>query len=224
MKYLARKKAVVLVLSATNNPLSDELASQASTAAYYELNAAEYVSRTINADISELYQPFLSLLPDGSKILDVGCGAGRDLKEFKSRGFRPYGIDSSPALVQYAHLNSGAPVEPLRVEDATFQHEFEGIWACASLLHLPKRQFFPVLIVLKRALKNQGVIFISVQEGSGETTMDDGRFFAFYNLSELSEKVSASGLHIQNSWRTMDKLPGRSDVHWINILARKSPD
>lgn len=214
----------MLVLSATNDPSSDELASQTSTAAYYELNAAEYVSRTINADISELYQPFLSLLPDASKILDVGCGAGRDLKEFKNRGFRPYGIDSSPALAHYAHLISGAPVEAMRVEDVTFRGEFEGIWACASLLHLPKRQLPHVLKVLKRALKEHGVIFISVQEGFGEMTMDDGRFFAFYNLGELIEKVSASGLRIQNSWHTMDKLPGRSDIHWINILAQKSPD
>ena len=67
MRFLAKKKAVVLVLYATNDPSSDELASQTSTAAYYELNAAGYVSRTINADISELYQPFLSMLPVSSR-------------------------------------------------------------------------------------------------------------------------------------------------------------
>ena len=222
MKSSVKMRAVERVLSATNDLTQSEEFAQQSTTSYYELNAAEYASRTLNADLSKLYEPFLSKIPKHSRILDVGCGAGRDLREFSRRGYRPYGIDSSRALATMAHWNSGAPTEQLRVEDAKFSGDFEGVWACASLLHLPKSRLSQALARLWLAMTSPAVMFVSVQEGRGEITSEDGRFFALYSQDDIIQKLISSGFEVNEAWVTTDTLPGRSKIRWINVLATKN--
>lgn len=204
-----------------NNPEFTDATAGLANLAYYEANAATYAEQTLHADLSHLYAPFLSLLPRSARILDVGCGGGRDLKAFRERGFKPFGIDPSLALVEIARQHSGAEVAVAKVEELEFVQEFDAVWACASLLHLPRSVLPEALRRIKRSLVHGGVFFLSVQAGSGECVSEDGRFYARFDESEIRMAVEAIGFSILEAWTTADSLAGRSVIYWINLLARK---
>lgn len=186
---------------------------------YYVDNARDYANRTIDADMSLLHNRFLARLPIGGSILDAGCGAGRDLKVFIERGYQACGIDASTSLVEIAKQYSGANCTVGRIEEITDISRFDGIWACASLLHLPKADIESVLRRLQMALVPGGTLFASVQEGVGEQTAPDGRFFAHYQLDEFVRAVEAAGFSVDKAWLSEDTLCRNMANSWINILA-----
>lgn len=190
------------------------------TFVYYEANAASYARQTQAADLGELYAKFLPSLGQGARILDVGCGAGRDLKAFREQGFQALGIDPSPSLAKLAREYSGCDVLVERVEEMRFRHEFDGAWACASLLHLP-RSVLPV--ALKRihdALRPGGVLLLSMQLGLGEMRTTDGRFYTRYQPADLRREVEAVGFDIIEAWQSSDSLGERRSIWWVNIMGR----
>lgn len=107
---------------------------------YYNVNVQNYCNTTKNFDASYLYDLFLPHIPKGGKILDAGCGSGRDTKYFSNKGYDVTAIDESEKLAALATQHSGIPVQTLRFQDMTFDNEFDGVWASASLLHVPKNQ------------------------------------------------------------------------------------
>jgi len=191
-----------------------------STASYYEGHAAEYFQRTVHADLSNIYDRFLTFVPTAGRILDAGCGSGRDLREFGQRGYRATGIDASRELVELAKRYSSAPCHVMRLEALSYVGCFEAIWACASLLHLPKAMLDGVLRRLAKALVPHGVMFASVQIGEGESLGHDGRFFAYYSKNEFIEAITAAGFESLDVWISEDALPGRRTVCWLNVIAR----
>ncbi len=193
----------------------------ASTLRFYEIHAKEYFDRTVSADLSHLYDRFLSCVRAEGRILDAGCGSGRDLRNFRERGFDVVGIDASSALIKLAQEYSGAPCYTVRLEDIVYKRSFDGIWACASLLHLPKLVLAPVLRRIQEALVPGGVMFASVQMGEGETLTPDGRFYVYYQHEEFLRFIEEADFDIEDSWVSEDSLPGRSTIRWINVLARK---
>ena len=108
-----------------------------STLAYYNSHADEFVRRTRNLDLSATREAFTALLPRAGRILDAGCGSGRDSLAFLEGGFSVTAFDGSNALAQLASTLTGLRVLCLRFAELTFASEFDGVWACASLLHLP---------------------------------------------------------------------------------------
>ena len=104
------------------------------TLSYYENNAAEFVSGTVNVDFSAVADRFAAGLPAGSLILDFGCGSGRDTAYFLSRGFRVEAVDGSLALCRAASNYTGIPVRCLRFQELDEREKYDGIWACASIL------------------------------------------------------------------------------------------
>jgi 2-polyprenyl-3-methyl-5-hydroxy-6-metoxy-1,4-benzoquinol methylase len=186
---------------------------------YYLDNATDYANRTIDADMSLLHNQFLARLPTGGSILDAGCGAGRDLKVFIDRGYQACGIDASTSLVELAKQYSGANCTVGRIEEIADISRFDGIWACASLLHLPKVDIESVLHRFQKALVPGGTLFASVQEGVGEQTAPDGRFFAHYQLDEFAKAVEAADFSVDKAWLTEDTLCRSKANSWINILA-----
>jgi SAM-dependent methyltransferase len=191
-----------------------------STDRFYEDHASEYFARTFDADMSSLHQRFLSRVPRHARILDAGCGSGRDLRVFVERGYLALGIDASAALVRLAHEFSGADCEVVRLEDVVYEGIFDGVWACASLLHLPKKMLIPVLKRLQGALVRGGTLFASIQEGKGEGCLEDGRFYAYYSQDELSKALQMSGFLMDEMWRTEDVLSRSDSPKWLNVLAR----
>jgi len=192
------------------------------TLLFYENNANFYASQSASIDLTSLYERFLPLVPKGGRILDVGCGGGRDLRAFSSRGFECVGLDPSSQLARIAHNHSGCEVIIGRVEELDISKSFDAVWACASLLHIPTRLLPVALRRIRKALKSSGIFFISLQEGEGEIVAADGRFFSRYSAAELQALVTASGFAILSEWITDDALQSRKGISWINILARRS--
>jgi SAM-dependent methyltransferase len=196
--------------------------SSHSTETFYETNAREYFDRTVLVDLRPLYDRVLPRVSPGGRILDVGCGSGRDLKVFRLRGFDAIGIDASSALVKLASSLSGVTCMCMRFEDVEFEKRFDAVWACASLLHLPKDKIRPVLSRLYRALIPGGVMFASVQYGEGEIVMSDGRFFAYYTPPEFAALFEETSFSLDEVWISEDSLPDRAAVRWVNVIARRN--
>lgn len=187
---------------------------------YYEQNACAYALETSKADLSEIRSRFLALLPQGAHILDVGCGAGRDLMAFRAAGCEAEGLEPAPKLAELARAHSGCVVHVGKVENMHFQAVFDGIWACASLLHLSPYEFPIGLSAISRALKKSGVLFLSMQRGTFDRVLPDGRFYALYERDRLLSIVGSAGFDPVDVWETGDTLPGRAEIRWINVLAR----
>lgn len=122
---------------------------------YYEENAAEFFESTVTADMVDLYTSFLSMVSPGGRILDLGCGSGRDSKYFIRQGFQVEAMDGSPALCRLASEFIGQEVFCAQIEEMDYQQEFDGIWACASLIHAEKKEMQGVLEKVKQALKKE---------------------------------------------------------------------
>jgi len=191
------------------------------TLSFYKDNAREFYASTANLKAHNLYVPFLKELSPGSRILDAGCGSGRDAKAFKAQGFAVEAVDASPELARLASRLIGQTCQIASFQQIDFRSEFDGIWACASLIHVPGSEIRGVLRRLARALKPSGVLYVSLKEGHGEKVLTDGRFFNYYTSTEFKQLLTADGLfEILNIWKT--KALDSSGQTWLNFLARKS--
>jgi SAM-dependent methyltransferase len=161
---------------------------------YYNRNADAFRQRTAGSITRRFYDPFPALLKPGAHIMDAGCGPGRDSLFFIERGFRVTGIDGSQAMVDMASRATGQAVLLLRFQEIDFCERFDGIWANASLLHVPRTEMDDVLRRLTRALRRGGVMYMSLKIGDGERIHDDGRFFSDYRQQSLREVLAAHPL------------------------------
>ena len=185
---------------------------------YYNKNAENFIQDTINVNMDALYQPFLSLIQPGGNILDAGCGSGRDTLYFKNMGYQVTAFDASEELVKISSALIGHPVLHLSFDDIIFRESFDGIWACASLLHLPKAEMASVIKKLHRVLKPNGVLYTSFKYGLGEG-FRNGRYFSDYTDESFRDLISEiPELQIISTWITTDVRKGRSDEKWLNIL------
>ena len=189
------------------------------TITYYNQNAADFVANTQNADMSNLYQKFLAYLPATGKILDLGCGSGRDTKYFMQQGYDVTAIDGTPALCQIAQEFTGQKVHCMTFDQIKWENTFDGIWACASLLHLTKHELPSIFFKLATALKKSGYLYASFKYGSFEGERN-GRYFTDLTENGLSVAVSASGLKITERWITEDVRPERNEK-WLNTILIK---
>ncbi len=187
---------------------------------FYERNAGEYFAATVSADMSAMHDRFLAMLPPGGRILDAGCGSGRDLRAFTRAGFHAIGLDASPTLVELARSYSGASCTVGRLEDMTYENCFDGVWACASLLHLRREVLPGVLRRIHAALVPRGVLYASVQQGQGDQETADGRFFALYQPAEFGILVRNAGFELEKSFSTPDVLHRNLRTDWLNVLAK----
>ena len=193
--------------------------SEDSTHRYYEDKAEEYLARTSQLDMESLYKPFLELIPAGGTILDAGCGPGRDVLAFLKQGFRVTAFDASEKMVEIASTQTGVAALQMRFQELKYKQKFDGIWACASLLHVPFCELEDVLTRFRRALKTRGICFMSFKQGNGER-FEDGRRFIDFTEATLQQKLAdISGLSVLRIWGTEDQA-GRSGVQWVNALIR----
>ncbi len=192
------------------------------TLSYYESHAHRFFEDTRNVDMTSLYGPFLSLLPEGGRVLDAGCGSGRDSLAFLERGYEVTALDASGAMAELASRYIGRPVLRLSFDEVGFEDRFDGVWACASLLHVPRRRMPEVLGCLARSLKPGGVMYASFRYGDGESVRE-GRLFNDYREGTLRLALrTCPDLEPVALWHTHDLRPGRSDTIWLNVLLRKA--
>lgn len=216
---------------------------------YYRQNAQRFFTDTASVDMSALYPPFIDCLPPGARILDAGCGSGRDVKAFSEMGFIVEAFDASAELVALARQLSGKPVEQMRFQDVDAVERYDGIWCCASLLHVSQAELPGVMTKLAIALKPGGVEYLSFKYGRGEREKDGRRFtdMDVAGLQKLVDEVNTLGgeilatnkigvkseagsedtavkrfaLEIDKIWQTGDVRAGRGDEAWLNAIIRK---
>jgi SAM-dependent methyltransferase len=191
------------------------------TTDYYERNAAAFARDTSSLDISDLYREFLPLVPTGGKILDAGCGSGRDSVYFKQQGFSVTAFDASGEAAQIASRAIGQPVNVMTFLDVKSIEEFDGIWACASLLHVPQTQMDEALSCLSRSLKVGGVIYVSFKYGECEGERS-GRFFNDYDETKPTTLLNKHPeLNSRKVWQTRDRRPSKPNTRWLNAILKK---
>lgn len=187
---------------------------------YYDQHADTFIADTLHVDMTPIYKPFLEHY-SGLSILDIGCGPGRDLKHFSSLGYDVTGLEPSGTLAQFARKYSGAKVIENTIQALTTEQQFDGIWACASLLHVPSDELVIAFKKIAQVTKTNGVIYCSFKHGDFEGERN-GRFFNFRILESLQEVLPTS-LQVIEHWITGDQRIGRSD-EWLNIIMKKASD
>lgn len=187
---------------------------------YYEKKADEYVLATINADVSRLYKEFEGNIKKGCRILDIGCGSGRDSKYFIEKGYDVVAIDPSPTMCEKTKMLSGVVTYIQRAEELEFENEFDAVWACASLLHVSRENQRQTLILICRSLKPEGILYCSWKYGTQDRE-ENGRHFTDLNERELLILLSdISNFKLIKMWRTDDARP-ENKQQWLNVLLRK---
>ncbi len=190
------------------------------TLTYYEQHADVFTAGSISADMEETRTHFLGALPKGAYLLDFGCGSGRDTKVFLDQGYQVDACDGSEELCRRASEYARTPVTHMLFHDLSAISQYDGIWACASILHLNKEDLKDVLRKISVALKPGGVLYTSFKYGTFEG-MRGGRYFTDFNEEQLGvfmEQIPE--LKVFETWITNDVRPGKEEEQWINILAR----
>ena len=191
------------------------------TLKYYNENAQSFASGTVSVKFTEVQDKFLEKLNSDAYILDFGCGAGRDTKYFLSRGYQVDAVDGSEQLCRIASKYTGIKVRQMLFQELDEKEKYDGIWACASILHLPKKQLREVLENMYAALKSEGWIYTSFKYGEFEGERN-GRYFTDFTTDTFKDFIhDMHGLKIEEQWITGDVRPGRGEEKWLNLLLQK---
>ena len=192
---------------------------------YYDRNASEYAAATLGVDMSAIYDRFLKRIPLPARILDAGCGSGRDVLAFLERGYSVDAFDASSTLCELATRLTGVPVQALRFQDLDVEARYEGIWACASLLHVPQTELGGVLERLIAALKPGGTIYASFKEGAKERHAPDGRLFLDMSKDRLRAHFAEyPDMTIAELWMSEGEGSHKGLAEWLNVIATKAPN
>lgn len=191
------------------------------TLKYYNENAQSFASGTVSVKFTEVQDKFLEKLNPDAYILDFGCGAGRDTKYFLSRGYQVDAVDGSEQLCRIASEYTGIKVRQMLFQELDEKEKYNGIWACASILHLPKKQLREVWKNMYAALKLEGWIYTSFKYGKFEGERN-GRYFTDFTTDTFKDFIhDMHGLKIEEQWITGDVRPGRGEEKWLNLLLQK---
>ena len=189
------------------------------TVEYYNVNAQSFFDTTVNADMSLQLEDFINLLPAEGYVLDAGCGSGRDSLYLKQKGFKVEAFDASVELCRRASDLLGQQVRWCRFEDIDYVDQFDGIWACASLLHISMKAMPDVIKCLHKVLKEEAVLYASFKKGVGERYRGERRFTDADEIYLRS--ILEDGFDIIEIRESIDVRPGREDEVWMNVFARK---
>ena len=188
---------------------------------YYNLNAENFIENTQNVDMHLAQDRFLRLLDENALILDFGCGSGRDTRYFLNKGYQVTATDGSDELCRRASAFTGIEVKEMLFGELDEIDTYDGIWACSSILHLPKNELLLVIQKMYDALKGTGVIYTSFKYGDFEGERN-GRYFTDFREDTFREFMKGiPELTIEDYWITDDVRPGRGDERWLNLILRK---
>ena len=192
------------------------------TVDYYNENAKKFIDGTVSVDFKQVQDVFLALLPENAKILDFGCGSGRDTKYFIEHGYKVDAIDGSIELCKLASEYTGIDVKHMLFQELTDVEKYDGIWACASILHVKKTELPEIFQKMCNATKNNGIIYVSFKYGDFEGERN-GRYFVDFTQETFGEFIrEVPELQIEEYWITGDVRPGRGEEKWLNLILRKS--
>ena len=191
------------------------------TIEYYNENVSKFVNDTQDVVFCATQDLFLSYLNEGDSILDLGCGSGRDTKYFLSKGYKVDATDGSEEICKVASDYTGINVKCLLFNELDEIDKYDGIWACASILHLDRDDLIDVFHRIARALKDNGILYTSFKYSEFEG-MRNGRYFTDFTLESFNEfQTNIPEFIIEKKWITRDVRAGREDEKWLNLIMRK---
>jgi SAM-dependent methyltransferase len=189
---------------------------------YYTKYADEFYHRTIHRDMSDCYRRFLSFIPSKGKILDAGCGVGRDAKYFRDAGYSVVAFDGCEAMVQMSTQVLGQPTLRLLFQEMDFKEEFDGVWSCAALLHVPYEDTLDVFKKIHGSLKPRGIFYACYKQGQEKMTIGERDF---YNMDPTTILPYFQGLfeviHMWDSPDSTSQVAPSPSKSWFNFLVRK---
>lgn len=189
---------------------------------YYTKNAKLFIESTIECDMQEQYNLFLKYLSKkATTLLDLGFGSARDILYFKSLGYEVYGIDPNKIFCEHAKKLGLNNIYEQKVEDMNFINMFDGIWACASLLHIKPNALKLAFNKCYKALKGKGILYASFKYGDfyGER---NGRYFTYLNELEMKKYIDTKLFNIIEHKISYDVRKDREDEKWLNIILQKN--
>lgn len=191
---------------------------QNDTLTWYRENAETFLSRTGNVDMTMTYDPFLELVAPGGSILDLGCGAGSAALYFTRKGYKVLAVDGCAEYCEHTRRRAGCEVRQMLFGELDYTNAFDGVWACASLLHVQKDALPGVLRLIRRALKKDGAFYASFKYGETEREKN-GRLFSDFTEESLRALLDeAGGFRTVKLWTTADARPERAEERWVNVL------
>jgi len=193
---------------------------KSATEEYYEKQAQAFFDNTLSSKVAPHRERFLRHLPKGTHILDAGCGSGRDTLAFLQDGYEVVSFDASKELVKLSTQLTGQTTLQLRFQEIDFSNQFDGIWASASLIHVPYDELREVLERLQCALKDGGILYASLKKGD-HMREADGREFYDHNQEKLQPFIE--GLFEQKEeWYNEDtNIVASSEKLWYHVLLKK---
>ena len=188
---------------------------------YYDAIASDFVQGTVHVNMESLYQLFLKYLPQGAAICDLGCGSGRDSKHFLEKGYTVAAIDGSAELCKIASAYIGREVRNITFDQIDYHEVFDGIWACASLLHVSSLQLPSIFEKIARSLKSGGYLYVSFKYGTFEGERN-GRHFTDLTEDGLAGIIrQINDLQIIETAVGNDMREGRQQEKWLNAILKK---
>lgn len=188
---------------------------------YYNEKSAQFAGSTVDLEFSDIQDTFLSFLEPDALILDFGCGAGRDSRYFLQKGYRVEAIDGSEEMVRIATETAGIPVRQMLFQELDETDKYDGIFACASILHVPYSELQDIMTRLHKALKTNGILYVSFKYGDFEGYRN-GRYFTDLNEERFQALLdTVGGFEIVQQRITADTRPGRKAEQWLNVILRK---
>lgn len=194
----------------------------------YNKTAEEYYKIVTSFEVLPELEKFMNLVSENGHILDLGCGPGHHSRVFVENGFAIDGIDLSTEMINIAKKEvTGAKFQVMDIMDLKFEKElFDGIWASASLLHIPKTNIKSVLKKLKYLMVRNGVLYISLKKGDGSEVLKDSRyggvdkFYVYYQPEEIEKILKSVGFEI-----VVTEQKGRRGFYdtnpWIHLFCKR---
>lgn len=190
------------------------------TTSFYDDNAETYAARDRKPPTARL-DAFLAALPEKARILELGCGGGQDCAYMLSKGFDVTPTDGSAELARQAEKLVGRPVKVMRFEELSAHEEFDGVWAEASLLHVPRADLPGILTLIRSAVKQDGVFHASFKAGTAEGHDSFGRYYNYPSMEWLQALLDTGG------WRdiSINEVDGGGydgkPTRWLHLATRK---
>ena len=203
--------------------------SMINTIDYYNKNYEPFIQSTRDVVFNSTQDKFLDKVsnafsntkPKNISLIDFGCGSGRDVKYFKDKGFSIEAIDGCAELCKAASDYSGVEVKEVLFQDWKPSHQFHGIWACASILHLPKNELLDVLKTLSLSLIENGILYTSFKYSDFEGERH-GRYFTDFTEDSFKTFISViKELKIIDYWISSDARPNRENEKWLNLILQR---
>lgn len=189
------------------------------TEEYYNKHAKSFIDDTFYADMKVQYNFFLKHMPNEGRLLDLGSGSGRDSLFFQSLGYSVVAVDPVEAFVANAKKLGIKEVIQSSVEDMDFENEFDGIWACASLLHVPTKKLNLAFKNCSKALKKNGILYVSFKYGNFEGKRND-RYYVDLTEESINQYLKDTGLTVVEIILTDDVRKDRKDKWFNGILIK----